>query len=571
MNTLRPFAQRFAYASTFLVCLVTGFLTPTRAVSEEPLLPGYTNYEELRQTLDDLAEEGLVKVESLAKTTRGRSVDVVRIGTGDLDQKPALLIVGGLQPSHLQGSELALRLIRKLAEPGEQAEAVKKVLEKITIYVIPRPTPDACEAFFRKPFQERDTNDRPFDDDHDGQVDEDGPDDLDNNGYMTQMRVEDPEGTWMPHPDDPRVLIEADPQKNERGRYKLYTEGRDNDQDEVFNEDPPGGVAFSRNFTFRYPSFGKTAGPNAVSEPETRAVADFAFGRPNIAGVLSFTPEENLFHPWKANANAEGQRIKTTVQGADVPYLQFLSDGFKKLEWTGEAPEVAAGPGSFQEWAYFHYGRWSLASRGWWVPQVKEEPKEGQKSSGEKRGSESLNALRYLAQQKLDGFVDWHPFEHPDFPGKKVEIGGFKPFVLLNPPERELDAIADKHLKFVLKWADLWPQLKLDVTKNEPLGGGLTRLTVVVRNDGYLPTMPKMGQINSEPSPLQLEVKLPADTQLVTGAPRSKLPVLAGQGGHEERIFLVRGPRNQALTVTLRAGSPAVGFVEQTVALKPSP
>ena len=93
------------------------------------------------------------------------------------------------------------------------------------------------------------------------------------------------------------MLIKADPARGEVGRYRLITEGIDNDHDEAFNEDPPGGVSFNRNFTAHYPFFGVGAGPHQVSEIETRAVADFAFSHSNIALVFSFAPKTTCSKP----------------------------------------------------------------------------------------------------------------------------------------------------------------------------------------------------------------------------------------------------------------------------------
>ena len=182
------------------------------------------------------------------------------------------------------------------------------------------------------------------------------------------MRVRDDTGPYMPHADDDRIMIKADPQKNEQGSYRLYIEGRDDDQDEKYNEDASDGVSFNRNFTFDYPYFEPGAGPHQVSENATRLVADFAFEHPNIAIVFSFAPEENLMHPWKAGSSTTRSRIRTSVTSADAPYLVFLAERYKKLRESKDAPPAAAGAGSFAKWAYFHYGRWSLATRAWWPP-----------------------------------------------------------------------------------------------------------------------------------------------------------------------------------------------------------
>lgn len=528
------------------------------AGATEPAVPGYTDYNAMRLQLESIAASKYAKLESLGRTLGRRDVYLLRIGAGNLDEKPAILIVGSVEPAHLAGSELAVRMARQLVDGAAKDKALRKMLDRVTFYVIPRPSPDASDVVFRKPCGQPDVNERPTDDDHDGQLDEDGPDDLDGDGWITQMRVEDPSGAWMPHPDDARVLIKADPKKNERGRWSVYPEGRDNDGDEQFGEDPPGGVAFNRNFPFAYPYFEPGAGPHQVSEVETRAVADFAFARTNVAVVLTFTPEDNLMHPWKPNAAAEKQRIKTTLLAADAPYTDFLAEAYRKIHGAKNAPKSPTVDGSFCRWAYFHYGRWSLAARGWWIPKV-EVKKGGKKSSAEKRGADDLNALRWFAQQKIDCFAPWKPIKHPDFPNRKVEVGGFRPLVRLNPPAGELDGLAEKHLKFLARVVELLPRLAIHEVKVEPLGEGVWRVTAVVLNRGYLPTMSKMGQVNRQVYPLQIVLELPKAVTLVTGHARGELPVLAGGGGRAEQTWLIRAPKGKPVVIPIRAWSPSVG------------
>jgi len=556
-----------ALPAAIVVLLLAG-----HAAAAEPAVPGYADYDAFRAQLESIAKSEFATLESLGRTLGKREVCLLRIGTGPMDEKPAILVVGSVEPAHLAGSELAVRVARRLVEGAKKDKAVRAMLDRVTFYVIPRPSPDACEAFFRRPYCERDTNERPTDDDRDGKTDEDGPDDLDGDGWITQMRVEDPAGAYMPHPDDPRVLVKADSKKNEQGRWSLYVEGRDNDGDEAFGEDPPGGVAFNRNFTLKYPYFEPGAGPHQVSEVETRAVADFAFSRPNVAAVLTFTPEDNLMRLWKPNPAAEGQKIKTALLGADAPTMDFLAETYRKIHGGKDPPESPAGEGSFSAWAYFHYGRWTLGARAWWVPKVDAEKKKAdpqdkkdkpeakdKKAKEEKRGADDLNALRWLAREKIDGFVPWKEVKHPDFPGRKVEVGGFRPFVRTNPPATELDGLAEKHEKFLARLVTLLPQLVIHEVKAERLGEGVWRVTAVVLNRGYLPTASKMGQTSRQPQPLQIALDLPQGVTLLTGHPRAQLPVLSGSGGRAEQSWLVRAPKGKPVTIPVRVWSPSVG------------
>ena len=186
-----------------------------------------------------------------------------------------------MHASHLLGSELAVRMAESLA----RSIADDETLARFTFYVIPRPNPDASEAFFQKPYRERSVNTRATDDDRDGAVDEDPHEDMNSDGWITEPRVEEPGSPKMRHPADPRILIDADRAKQEQGRYTLYSEGWDNDEDDQRNEDDLGGVSFDKNFPFRYPFFAREAGPHQVSEVETRGRGLCLLAAEHRAGV----------------------------------------------------------------------------------------------------------------------------------------------------------------------------------------------------------------------------------------------------------------------------------------------
>lgn len=556
--------------------LMAAVMALAAQAAANPALEGYANDVQFTAQVHELDQSDLVTARSLGKSVGGREVWLLTIGlekgdTGKTDDKPAIAVLGNVHGPHLAGAELAMRMAQRLVKYGESDEATKKVLASHTFYIIPRPSPDASEKCFTAPYHERPGNDRKTDDDRDFAFGEDPPDDLNGDGWITMLRVEDLAGEWLPHPDEPRVLIQADRKKNERGQYRLLVEGKDDDHDGQFNEDGGDGVALNRNFTFRYEPFAKGTGENAVSEPEHRAIADFLHERPNIAAVFCFSLEDNLFHPWKPNQQAEGARIKTTVLSADVPQLEFLAGEYKMLQGGSDAPQLPASRGSFAEWAYFHYGRWSLAARGWWVPKV-EPPKpaegEAKKPSDDKRGADELNLLRWLEREKLDGFVAWTPIEHPDFPGKKVEVGGFKPFYALNPPAKELDGLAEKHVKFITALPQWLPNLAITDAKAEPLGGGVVRVSATVVNQGYLPTMSEMGRVNGEAYPAWIDLTLPAKTELLQGHPRTRLPRLDGAGGKAERTWLVRFTGEVPKTIEIKAHAPTAHGASQTVEIK---
>ena len=159
-----------------------------------------------------------------------------RSGGKEADSTHAVLIVGGVEADRLIGSELTLHFLSFLLDNYGKVDSITQLVNSTTFYIIPRVNPDASEAFFQKPLYGRTFNSSSIDDDKDGKIDEDGYEDLNNDGLITMMRVKDNRGEWIPHPDDPRIMKKADPSKGEQGMYKLLSEGIDNDKDEQWNE-----------------------------------------------------------------------------------------------------------------------------------------------------------------------------------------------------------------------------------------------------------------------------------------------------------------------------------------------
>ena len=576
--------------AALLIVLLASVFAAVPCRGEGGAISGYSDPAAFREQVRSIAQAEHAAASSLGRTPGGRPVLLLTISAGEPGDRPALLVLGSVHGPHLLGSELAVRLARRLSS-GED-EAAAELRERFTFYIIPRPNPDASAAFFTRPHFERTVNARPRDEDRDGRTDEDGPDDLNGDGLITAMRIEDPRGTWIEHPGEPRVMVEADRSEGERGQYRLIgREGVDNDGDERFNEDGPGGVNFNRNFTFDYPYFEAGAGPHQVSEPGTRGVADFAFAHPNIAAVLSFGPNDNLMHPWESEASGRQGRIKTQLLRGDAAHLGAVAAAYRDINGGEDAPPSPAIGGSLGRWAYFHFGRWSLVARGWWpgafeaeaetdkeaaggpeddsgsaeVSEDSPEPPDEKKDEAEDpRRRERVELLRWFDRAGIDAFVEWTEVDHPRFPERAVEVGGIKPFHMLNPPADRIDKLAEAHYRFLRELMDRMPEVKVERVEAEPLGGGVVRLTATVVNNGYLPTMAKMGEISEAPHPLMLSLGVPEGTRYLRGSPRTRLDPLPGGGGHAEHTWLIR---TDADVVTVRVSSPSVGSDRKKVDL----
>ena len=559
----------------------------------------------------------LVQVLEVARTPGGAEVRAVRLGAGeDVENRPALLVVAGAYGPHLVGTEVALHVAQSLASGYGNDSTVTQLLDRTTLYLILGANPDAAAAFFEQPRRERTRNAEPYDDDRDAEVDEDGPEDLDGNGLITMMRVLDPAGEWFPDPEDPALMRKADPVKGEIGSYRVYVEGIDNDGDEAWNEDPPGGVDVNRNLPYGYEFFAEGSGLYPVAAPEARGIAQFYMDHPNIAAVYVLGPQDNLLEAWKherergAVAPADdgtrrrrSRRPLTSVLEVDEPYFAEVARRFGEITGLESGPESAPSSGDVLASAYYDMGRWSFGSRAWWIPAdedgSEETPEaaatpaaEGDAAEPEEAVNEAEEAaemdgpqrsrpgkadkekdpleterreLRWLRENVPGGFVEWTEVSHPDFPDRTVEVGGFAPFARLNPPASELDSVKVRQERFIVALAGLLPSVTLQNVAVESLSNGVYRIKARVVNDGFLPTLSELGELVRWPRRVRVEV-VTEGQEIASGQAVQLLGALPGSGSGEDVEWVLVGRAGSR--VTIRASSPVAGESSQTVTLR---
>ncbi len=541
----------------------------------------YRDYNTMTRHLESVVKESknLLKLSSIAKTHNDRDVWLVTVSIDHDRRKPALLIAGGLEPADIAGSELCTIFLDSLVAAA-QTDSIKMLLQKATLYVIPRANPDAVEKYFKTPRYEYRlvSNDRDLD--KDGFINEDGYEDLNKDGIISQMRVVDPQGEWCSDPDIPQLLKKCEPGKTGGTRFRLYTEGVDNDKDGRFNEDGPGGVDVSRNFPFEYVYFDPETGDYQLSEPEARAIVDFCFDHPNIAAVFSFSKSGNLVSPWEAYKKDPQDRRLLKVLKGDQAYYKSITDIYRKTTGFKNAPEYKRTGGDFPRWVYFHYGRWSLSAPAWWPPVIEEKPdstkdeksgsaadkkpKTGAKKDSIKNQRQLYNWLQATGRQH--NFLQWQEIEHPDFPRHKVQVGGFVPYAGFVPAADSLRPVAEKMNQYVLKLAQKLPAVSIKDVYVESLGDGVFRISLLVVNDGFLPTNSQMGERLKWARSVKAEIVLSKDQHLKSGRTCHLLDAIPGNGAGRELFWIVTSPPNKKIVV--RAGSPMTGMDEKTVTLK---
>jgi len=439
---------------------------------------GYHTPEQTTALLKEMAaaNSGIMKISPLCKTFSGTELMMAEIGTETRIEKkthPALLVVANLEGTTPLATEGALRLIRELlADPQKSKE--------ITWYILPLGNPDGARRFFTSPLRVDGRNFRPWNDDMDEATDEDGPDDLNGDGLITQMRVKDPEGTMIPDDKDPRLMKRADPAKGEKGIYKLYTEGLDNDGDGQYNEDGDGGtnigITFPHLYGYNQPGTGAWSG----SEAETYAIMQFMTAHPEIALTMTYGSTNFCLVPPKAtrkstmsltsiklperyarmlNADPDKtyslEEVKemmkaivppgTTVddsmvagmldQGAvvnpldaDLKVYNAFAEKYKEYlkgkKFTGKRLDPARDKdGSFELWAYYQLGLPSFSMDFWGLP---EPPKS---DTAQKRPSAGEAPARSVEPQKDPVMTAFIAYNDKDLGGK-----GFVPWTEVAHP-----------------------------------------------------------------------------------------------------------------------------------------
>ena len=221
----------------------------------------YRNFSEISNALRQIQSKhpSNAKLQSLTKTIGGHDIWALTLFKGKPENNPAIAIVGGVDGSLLLSTEMAVNIANNILNNHPE------ILEHTTFYIFPNMSPNASEQYFSSLKYEALGNAKETDDDRDGKFNEDPFEDLNKDGLITLIRVEDVTGDYVKLEEDERIMIKANKDDGELGTYKVFSEGIDNDKDGNYNEDGKGGIHFNKNLTYDYPYFKPGAGEHAVS------------------------------------------------------------------------------------------------------------------------------------------------------------------------------------------------------------------------------------------------------------------------------------------------------------------
>lgn len=443
----------------------------------------------------------LTKLHTIGQSYQGRDLLVLEITnqrTGDGMQKPGFWMDGNLHASEVMGAEVCLKNIDTLVKGYGSDPFITELVDTRTIYIMPKLNPDGSDHYLTKPDGMR-SSVRPHDSDRDGAFDEDPPEDLDGDGYIVQMRVRDPDGPMIPSTEDPRLMSRA--AVGEAGVWRTYSEGIDNDGDGRFNEDGTGGLDINRNWPSQWQQeyIQGGAGPYPLSEPETRAVAEFLLAHRNVTGIINHHMAGNfVYRPPTALHFDPVTGEEQPMAPADLAVFEFFGSKYTELIngqdvtpvfGRGGPPRYGAIWGVMIGWGYDHYGVPS------WVPEM------GSYAPfcdyDEDGNASEMERLRWN-DTEMGGrlFVDWHPYDHPQL--GQVEIGGWVSKLydsdrgsytnVMTTGGPVFDEFLEEHTAWNNWMASMSPLVRVtDVALIEE-DAGFMKVTAKVQNQGYLPT-----------------------------------------------------------------------------------
>lgn len=273
----------------------------------------YYDNHDLHARLAHLAAEhaGIVSLGTLGQSFEGRDIPLVTVtnrDTGPDLEKPAFWIDANIHATEVTGAMAALYVLHALVTRYGRDPVVTRIIDEQVVYIAPRLNPDgAALALHEKPrFVRSGTRPYPYPDRQDGLHAED----VDGDGRILQMRIEDPAGDWKVSDRDPRLMVKRQPHDEGGTYYRVLPEGRvENYDGHIIRIAPPHqGLDFNRNFPSGWRPEGEQsgAGRHPGSEPEIRAVLDFMAAHPNIFGALTLhTYSRALLRPFSDRPDAD--------------------------------------------------------------------------------------------------------------------------------------------------------------------------------------------------------------------------------------------------------------------------
>jgi hypothetical protein len=505
---------------------------------------------------------------SMGDSYGGRELWVMTINnpdTGPELSKAGMFIEANVHGNEIQGGEMCLYTIWYLMENYDRNPEIRGLVDERVFYIVPTVNPDGRDYFMDETGSGARTGHVPVDSDGDGLFDEDGPDDLNGNGIIEQIRKYVPgEGTHRISRDNPRQM-EAVPFGEKGDWILLGSEGLDNDDDGRVNEDPPGGYDGNRNYAADWqPDYIQGGAMDYPFQlPESRATEEFLAAHPNIAGMQSYHNSGGMI------LRPPGSAWYGDFPSSDIRvYDEIGENGERMLPWYNYYiiwQGLYTVHGGSIDWTSDGHGIVSFSNELWNGSKYFQSPLLTEQQQDD-RTPISRGLSRFFFDEFLEfgeQYTDWTPFDHPEYGA--VEMSGTGKLTgRINPRFMSMEAF-HRNMAFTLYHADVMPLMSFGETRVESLDDGVYRVWVDITNDRVIPSITARGMNNRVVSPDLLTVEgdveilaagwvenkhLPGPISLIDQEDLNRILIRSGHPGKTTKTieYLVRGTGTMEVT-----------------------
>ncbi|MDX9729942.1 MAG: M14 family metallopeptidase [Bacteroidales bacterium] len=458
----------------------------------------YYSYEKMAEAMKALnkAYPELTSLDEVGRSEEGRIIWALTINnkkTGEPLSKPGVYVDGNIHGNEIQAGEVCLYLANRLLTNYGKIPEITEVVDRNIFYIIPVVNVDGRAHFFDDPNtpSSNRTIRIPVDDDRDGLYDEDGPEDIDGDGSITNMRIRDTLGRLRSDPVDPRLMISVKP--GEKGEWtRLGQEGIDNDGDGQVNEDAEGFVDGNRNWGFNWnpPYVQRGAGNYPFEGTGIKAIAEWMLARPNIILVFAFHNNGGMY--------LRGPSFKAAgeLPQGDVAVYDYLGKNMEKIvpgyQYLISWKDLYSTYGDFTDFTNNLVGSYSLVGE-LYQPETEtydgtlKRNEEGRSMFGEASESERQRLLFDDNVNQGELFKEWKAYKHPLY--GDVEIGGWTKMSSRLPHPFMLQDLVHRNASSVIFAARQTPKITMDVFEVKKLGGDLWSIRVRLVNGGAIPSV----------------------------------------------------------------------------------
>jgi hypothetical protein len=273
---------------------------------------------------------------------------------------------------------------------------------------------------------------------------------------------------------------------------------------------------------------------------------------------------------------------ETTFGRADLEYFNKASEKYKELTGISKQPPLRDPSGAFFQYGYFQFGVLSFSTPGWGIndsqagPADRERPGANERSragadrarvpgmtpaSGSTGKGMDRDFITYLDNKGINGFVEWNSYTHPEF--GEVEIGGFTPYEINNPPASEIERLGEAHGEFAVWLSGLYAKVQIAKTEVINHGGGLFRIKAEIENSGFLPTSLFQGVTSRSVKPTMVQLEVEPEAIISGSSKTSFFQSLNGSGNRQKYEWLIKGKAGDKIdlkVVAQKAGTDRVSI-----------